>query len=113
MKKNPNRYFWLPLRLDVLHSDTPRLTPSKSWLYIRVLGVYWQSGCKFPYEDLCTALNCKDVEVADLFERVPSFEVIEGNIHHQVYFDEYARALKKSESARKAAATRWQGASNE
>jgi hypothetical protein len=113
MPKKQNRYFWLPLRFDVLHTDTPRLTPAKCWLYINTLKVYWQSGCNFPYADLGTALHCKDSDIDDLFNRVPSLEVIEGMVHHQVYFDEYARALRKSEGASKAAAVRWKGVNND
>ena len=105
--KRPARDFWMPLRFDVHDRDTLRLNADQERLYTRLLRTYWQLECDLSYDDVPTALKCKPAQVDDLFDRVAELKVLDGKVHHEIYRNEYDRALKRAERGSKGASARW------
>lgn len=105
--KEANHYFWMPWRFDLVRQDTNLLDDKEYRLYCDVLEMYWRAQCQLPTKTIAQKLRVKASDIDGLVAKVPRLSVQEGAIHHPEIEREFARAVRKSEGAKKAAAVRW------
>lgn len=105
--KSPGHYFWFPYLIDDNARETTRLNDRQFRLYVNAMIALWRLAGDLTVEDAPQAIGCTPKELTELIAKVPSLCVQDSRLHLPRLWNEYQRAVRVQEGAKKAAAIRW------